>query len=92
MTTMTKTKQQPIYRTRTIKERHVIYSDIGYFFPSVNLKLISSEKADLPEIIYLNHNQMTNGLVNALLDLGFEKVHEFTNQKTSNQITVFKRE
>jgi hypothetical protein len=90
---MTKTNC-PVYWNRKIEAHHILYADIRYQAPSNLLKAIPEDKDDeFPEIIYLNDAQMNSAsLVSDLLDLGFEKVYEFTNQKTNNQVGVFKRE
>ena len=91
--TMTKTSC-PVYWNRIAHAHHTLYSDIRYQAPSNLLKAIPKDKDDeFPEIIYLNDAQMNSAsLVSDLLDLGFEKVYEFINQKTNNQVSVFKRE
>lgn len=90
---MTMKTSCPVYWNRKIEAHHILYSDIRYQAPSNLLKAIPEDKEGLPEIIYLNDAQMNSlNLVSDLLDLGFEKVYEFTNQKTNNQVSVFKRE
>lgn len=91
--TMINKQTCPVFWTRTKRKGRIIYSDIRYQFRTANLIPIPQEKEDLPEIIYLNESQTNStALVEGLLELGFEKVYDFKNQKTDNQISVFKRE